>query len=250
MSDLDEEGQRLLSFLVKHLKNVEPGDHHTYVGYRAVHKELGLSLRGGTWGRSLKLHGLSSLADWTEAEGKPAITGIIIDTGTGTPGPGYFGLFGKAEDDTAWWTDQIRLSKEYDWTPYLPLSAIPQAPTASDIDAPVEREEITTYRIIRDTNLSRRVKALHHYKCQLCGYTMVLPDSSNYAEAHHIRPLGKPHNGPDVMENILCLCPNHHAELDYGVYRIESTDLAMVTGHTIGDDHIRYHNESIYRGKP
>lgn len=250
MSDLDEQGQCLLSFLVKHLESVEPGDRDTYVGYRKVHKELGLSLRGGTWGRSLKLQGLSSLADWTATEGRPAITGIIIDTGTGTPGPGYFDLFGKAENDSAWWTEQVRLSKEYDWTPYLPLSAFPQPPKAFDIDAPAGREEITTYRIIRDTNLSRRVKALNHYKCQLCGYTMVLPDGSHYAEAHHIRPLGKPHNGPDVIENILCLCPNHHTEMDYGISKIELMDLAVVTGHLISPAHIGYHNASIFKGKP
>lgn len=112
MSYLDEDGQRLLSFLVTYLKHVQPGDYHTYVGYKAVHEGLGLSLRGATWGRSLKLQGLSSLADWTKTEGKPAITGLIIDTGTGTPGPGYFGLFGKTEDDIERWTDQIRLSKE------------------------------------------------------------------------------------------------------------------------------------------
>jgi putative restriction endonuclease len=39
----------------------------------------------------------------------------------------------------------------------------------------------------------------------------------------HIKPLGRPHNGLDVDGNVLCLCPNHHAQLDKG-------------GITIGDD--------------
>jgi hypothetical protein len=134
-----------------------------------------------------------------------------------------------------------------DGTSPLTFTALP-SPNASDINAPPGREEITTYRIIRDTNLSKKVKALHRYKCQLCDYSMVLPDGSYYAEAHHIRPLGNPHNGPDVVENILCLCPNHHAELDYGVYRIEPTDLTMITGHVIGADYINYHNANIYGG--
>lgn len=37
-----------------------------------------------------------------------------------------------------------------------------------------------------------------------------------YAEAAHIRALGSPHNGPDVIENVLCLCPNHHVLFDNG----------------------------------
>ena len=118
---------------------------------------------------------------------------------------------------------------------------------ASDINVPPGREEIKAYRIIRDTNLSRKVKALHSYQCQLCNYTMVLPDGSHYSEAHHIRPLGNPHNGPDAIENILCLCPNHHAELDYGVYKIKLTDLTMITGHKIGADYINYHNTKIFK---
>ena len=250
MNELDEKGQRLLAFLVKRIENVEPGNPATYVGYKTVHTELGLELRGRTWGRSLKLQGLNSLADWTEAEGKPGITGIIIDTGKGTPGPGYFSLFGKSEDDFTWWTEQVRESKEYDWSPYLPFPTPSEPPKAADIEAPVGREEITTYRIIRDTNLSRKVKALHRYKCQLCGYTMTLPDGSYYAEGHHIRPLGNPHNGPDVMENILCLCPNHHAEMDYGVSKIEPEHLAKVMGHLVGIDYIGYHNESIFKSTP
>jgi hypothetical protein len=249
MSDLDEQGQRLLLFLVNQLKNVEPGNLGTYIGYRRVHTMLELDLRGGTWGRSLKHQGLSSLADWTAAQGKPAITGVIIDTVKGTPGSGYFDLFNKAEDDFTWWKEQVRLSKEYDWSPYLLYSALPQLPNASDIDGPVEREEVTIYRILRDTNVSRRVKALHRYKCQLCGYTMTLPDGSYYAEAHHIRPLGKPHNGPDAMDNILCLCPNHHAEMDYGVRKLESKDLAAVTGHSVNADHVGYHNGNIFKSK-
>jgi len=37
-----------------------------------------------------------------------------------------------------------------------------------------------------------------------------------YAKAAQIRPLGAPHDGPDVSENILCLCPNHRVLFDHG----------------------------------
>jgi putative restriction endonuclease len=37
-----------------------------------------------------------------------------------------------------------------------------------------------------------------------------------YAEGAHVRPLGRPHLGADHLENLLCLCPNHHTQLDIG----------------------------------
>jgi predicted restriction endonuclease len=42
----------------------------------------------------------------------------------------------------------------------------------------------------------------------VCGETIPLADGLRYAEAHHIQPFGAPHNGPDISENVICLCPN------------------------------------------
>jgi len=67
-----------------------------------------------------------------------------------------------------------------------------------------------------------------------------------YAEAHHIIPLGSPHHGADKAENIIVVCPNHHAMLDYGVIKLE---LALVTTqgrHQICPTSVAYHNEKIY----
>lgn len=49
----------------------------------------------------------------------------------------------------------------------------------------------------------------------MCG-TRIESPSGPYAEAAHIKPLGRPDDGPDVEENMLCLCPNHHKLLDSG----------------------------------
>ncbi len=61
----------------------------------------------------------------------------------------------------------------------------------------------------------------------------------------HIRPLRRPHDGPDDESNILCLCPNHHVEIDKGGLYITDTlnvhaaggtligPLSVVGGHTI-----------------
>jgi hypothetical protein len=83
---------------------------------------------------------------------------------------------------------------------------------AVDIAEPhdIVRKTTTVSRVVRDTPLARRVKALHAYRCQLCASTVQLQGDRLYAEGHHLRPLGSPHNGPDVAANILCVCPNCH----------------------------------------
>ena len=247
MSNLDNQGQTLLDLLVSKLRNVLPGHPETYIGYKDIHDALNLEQLGPTYGESLKRQGLVSLANWTASEGKPAITGIIIDWATYMPGDGYFRLFEKSEQDFQWWEDEVQRSKDFDWSPYVTTSSVPETAQAIDFPQPPERQEITTYRILRDTNLARRVKLLNKFQCQLCEYSIVLPNGSRYAEAHHLRPLGQPHNGLDVIENIVCLCPNHHAELDYGVRLLALEDLHVVVGHSIGETFLQYHNQVICR---
>lgn len=123
----------------------------------------------------------------------------------------------------------------------------PSSPEASDLAKPAPRQECKTYRILRDTRLARWVKALHKNKCQICNHAIILPDGTCYSEAHHIQPLGKPHDGHDVIGNIICVCPNHHAELDYGVRRLTAKGLRAVAGHSVNESYIRYHNDRIYR---
>ncbi|MEU9057495.1 YDG/SRA domain-containing protein [Streptomyces sp. NPDC048430] len=88
-------------------------------------------------------------------------------------------------------------------------------------DVPARRRAATINRIIRDTAVSRRVKRLHDYTCQICGLAVsVGPNGENYAEGAHIHALGGPEGGPDVDGNVLCLCPNCHIRLDRGALYI------------------------------
>lgn len=125
-----------------------------------------------------------------------------------------------------------------------------KTPEANDLQSPEDRVPTTIYRILRDTELSRRIKYEHGYKCQVCNHTIQLPDGSYYAEAHHIKPLGIPHNGPDISGNILCLCPNHHVELDYGVTAISLSALRLIDSHAIDPKYVEYHNSHIYKPRP
>lgn len=63
------------------------------------------------------------------------------------------------------------------------------------------------------------VKKRHDYRRQVCGVRLEA-QAGPYAEGAHIQALGSPHNGPDVEENILCLCPNLHVLFDNGGFGI------------------------------
>ena len=119
---------------------------------------------------------------------------------------------------------------------------------ANELSTP-DRVATTTYKIVRDTAMVRRVKRLHGHECQICRHTIHLPNGSRYSEGHHIKPLGSSHNGPDIIGNILCVCPNHHAELDYGVLRIDLSTLRMCKTHPIDGRFVDYHNKDIYKAK-
>ncbi len=250
--NLSSEAKRLLELLVSKLLDLNPEDPRTCIRYKDAHDALGLKQKGSTFGESLKRQGLAALAEWTVSHRKPAITGMVIDGESLMPAEGYFKAFGKSRDDLLWWIEQLHLSKGFDWSPYVKGAVLQviQTPTPIDIDIPSDRVETKTYRILRDTSIAVRIKSLHKSECQICGHTIVLRDGSRYAEAHHIRPLGSPHNGPDAIGNVICVCPNHHAELDYGVQPISLEKLRTVEGHAIELRHVQYHNDTIFGRKP
>jgi hypothetical protein len=126
-------------------------------------------------------------------------------------------------------------------------------PRAEDLDldlSEARREKTDLYRILRDTEIGRRLKRHHEDKCQICGFVITFPDGRTYSEAHHIQPLGTPHGGPDIAENVLVLCPNHHAMCDYGAIELKSEALRMHPSHRVDPRFLTYHNTRIFRGRP
>ncbi|MGW4379341.1 YDG/SRA domain-containing protein [Kitasatospora sp. NPDC004531] len=115
------------------------------------------------------------------------------------------------------------------------------------------RVETKIQRIVRSTSVADFVKRAHDFTCQVCGTRLPTPTGA-YAEAAHIRGLGRPHNGPDVASNVLCLCPNHHTLFDFGMLWINDDltvteqatgaslgRLSVVAAHEIDRDHLAYH---------
>lgn len=122
----------------------------------------------------------------------------------------------------------------------LPLPASNQEP---------DKIESYTTRVIRDTWVAETVKELHHHFCQTCS-TRIERHGGAYAQAAYIRPLGRPHNGPDSADNILCLCPNCHALFDGWAFAIEDDGSLIGTlsgclfereNHTVNREYLRYH---------
>jgi putative restriction endonuclease len=109
-------------------------------------------------------------------------------------------------------------------------------------------------RTIRNTAVAEYVKKLYGYKCQICRILIPVPKGF-ISEGAHIRALGKPHLGPDVVPNILCMCPNHHAEFDAGgIYIADSLEIFTNVGlkvgqlfvlpeHKIDKDSLSYHRK-------
>ena len=137
--------------------------------------------------------------------------------------------------------------------PPLNVKDPPKVSERASLEAPSEipgRETIQLERIIRDTRISKEVKELYKYRCQLCNYRVEFDNGQFYAEGHHIKPLGSPHNGPDTRDNVLCVCPNCHAKLDYGAILLDPQKINNDQDeHPIRKEYIDYHNSQIYNGR-
>ncbi|MCB9781896.1 MAG: HNH endonuclease [Candidatus Omnitrophica bacterium] len=134
----------------------------------------------------------------------------------------------------------------------------PLIPGQSGFEIPQIAKVVRTIRI-RNTLLATELKRRYKFHCQVCGETVELPNGQ-YAEAHHIRPLGSPHLGRDVEGNILVLCPNHHVMLDRGAIAIDPESflvghihdqfdprpLRLESWHKIDQPSLLYYQSEIY----
>lgn len=127
--------------------------------------------------------------------------------------------------------------------------------TSPDRAKQPERRTSTVQRVVRSTPVSEHIKRLYDHTCQACRTRLTIA-GRGYSEGAHIRPLGRPHNGPDVTANVLCLCPNCHVLFDKGALIIDNWQvwvnsergalLATDENHPIGNEYLRYHRD-LYR---
>ena len=173
-----------------------------------------------------------------------------------TSGYRYDGLFRVDE----YWHDQGEDGHRIWRFRLVALEGQPAAsPTAEDESetATPGRAVTTIQRIVRSNKVAEAVKNLNEYTCQVCSSSLVTP-AGPYAEAAHIRALGTPHNGPDILDNLLCLCPNDHVRFDAGAIYIDLVNedfevfdfngtamgpLRLKPGHAPNPNYLRYHRQ-------
>lgn len=120
---------------------------------------------------------------------------------------------------------------------------------------PAPRRDTTRSVIVRDEALARKVKELEGDRCQICD-TALRYLNRPYSQAAHVRGLGKPHHGPDELQNLLCLCANCHVLFDGLEIYVDSDGLVRGTRggreprplrrdprHPMDEAHIGYHRD-------
>lgn len=134
---------------------------------------------------------------------------------------------------------------------------IPDRSMQEGFDRKIEQQRVEWLRRQRDRRKSASIKQRYDNACQFCGTRLRVSPSQYYSEAVHIRAVESPHNGPDRMENMLVLCPNHHLQFVQGILCIEkiggdytiNSKLArdplhgktITLLHDIRDEHVRHH---------
>ena len=118
-----------------------------------------------------------------------------------------------------------------------------------------ERKQSIINRKPRNPKWPEYVKNLYENKCQVCN-VFLRTHSGSISIGAHIQGLGEPHNGYDQVNNIICLCPNHHSQFDgFGFYidaetfeikgleEYEGKKLTVKDGHNIDKEFFKYHYE-------
>jgi putative restriction endonuclease len=156
----------------------------------------------------------------------------------------------KGQDGYLVW--RYRLTKLTD-SEIIPV-ADEEVPSPEGETSP-RRSNVYSTKVIRSSEVGSYIKQLYDHTCQISGVRLDTP-TGPYAEACHIQPVGKPHNGPDVPGNVLCLSPNSHVLFDHGA--IALTDDLTILGmdseinvdprHHLRIDCMEYHREHLYNG--
>ena len=99
--------------------------------------------------------------------------------------------------------------------------------------------------ILRRRSLVDKMKKIYKNSCQICGIRLAVGNEVYYSEVHHIIPLGNPYHGSDSLDNMLCVCPNHHVQLDFKVIPLNIDSLKLVK-HKIEITSLYFHNSMIF----
>jgi len=100
----------------------------------------------------------------------------------------------------------------------------------SDSSPAIQGERLSKF-YFRDFQVRQSVLSRAQGRCEYCGSQPFLKaDGKPFLECHHIISLAE--QGPDAMDNVIALCPNHHREAHFGEERIarEREFLSIIEG--------------------
>ncbi|MGW0736401.1 phosphorothioated DNA-binding restriction endonuclease [Streptomyces sp. NPDC002851] len=97
---------------------------------------------------------------------------------------------------------------------------------------PAETEQLSAARRQRDRRMRELVLTAYEYQCAFCGYDGRIGAVPVGLEAAHVRWWA--FDGPDDVDNGLCLCSLHHKLFDKGVLGIGDGHRILVSQHFIG----------------
>lgn len=100
-----------------------------------------------------------------------------------------------------------------------------------DLD-PVVGGQLSAARRQRDRRMRDLVLTAYEYQCAFCGYDGQLGATPVGLEAAHVRWWA--FDGPDEIDNGLCLCSLHHKLFDKGVLGIGDGERILVSQHFVG----------------
>ncbi|CDQ20893.1 HNH endonuclease [Halobacillus karajensis] len=123
--------------------------------------------------------------------------------------------------------DQPEKSLEALPTDQAKIEILEQLKQIMKIEGSLKRTKIVSEKIERSQTLSKALKKLYDYRCQICGDKEGIPqilkaDGTPYVEVHHIIPVSEADHVQDDAQKILdsyhntvVVCPHHHTYIHF-----------------------------------
>ncbi|MGK5499971.1 phosphorothioated DNA-binding restriction endonuclease [Streptomyces sp. URMC 125] len=113
---------------------------------------------------------------------------------------------------------------------------------------PVEAVRLPAGRRQRDRRMRELVLTAYEYRCAFCGYDGRIGAVPVGLEAAHVRWWA--YDGPDEVDNGLCLCSLHHKLFDKGVLGIGDGHRVLVSRHFTGGSRPARDHVTALAGRP
>lgn len=113
---------------------------------------------------------------------------------------------------------------------------------------PADTVLLSPVRRQRDPSMRERVLTAYEYQCAFCGYDGSLGAVPVGLEAAHVRWWA--FDGPDDVDNGLCLCSLHHRLFDKGVLGIGDSHAVLVSERFVGRSPAAREHVTALAGRP